>query len=180
MEIMTRKQAFYRNMDKYYTGKPCQKMHDGFRYVSTGACTECAKEYVKRYQRKIPKWKRESENPKYEMVFLPAMPEALKIAIENYLICWASNWFPGYLATDIRQPVLTLANSKEHADAIETFAQKLSSCNFDYARPVSGVVGTLEDVELVKEFIKGINIARELHYDLYGYDCIQQEKQNDN
>ena len=43
MEIVQRKEALERGMDRYYTGKPCSRGHFDYRTVSRG-CLECARE----------------------------------------------------------------------------------------------------------------------------------------
>ena len=36
-----------------YRGAPCLRGHDGERYTSTGACVQCAREYVANYRQII-------------------------------------------------------------------------------------------------------------------------------
>jgi len=69
MEIISRKEARVRGLDRYYTGKPCKYGHVSERYLSTGICVECnrernnsdeAREYKREYARK---WR--EANPEY-------------------------------------------------------------------------------------------------------------------
>jgi hypothetical protein len=46
MEIVTRKQARERNLNKYFTGVPCTNGHVAERYVTSGACQGCISEAV--------------------------------------------------------------------------------------------------------------------------------------
>lgn len=41
MEIITRKQAKYLGLHRYYSGNPCVHGHTSERFVSSGYCTEC-------------------------------------------------------------------------------------------------------------------------------------------
>lgn len=50
MEIITRKEAKERGLDKYCTGKPCKYGHVDERYVSTRDCVVCKKEYNKKWR----------------------------------------------------------------------------------------------------------------------------------
>ena len=47
MKIITRIQAKYENLKRYFTGKPCKHNHISERYTSTGTCIQCHYEYVK-------------------------------------------------------------------------------------------------------------------------------------
>lgn len=53
MEIKTRRQAAQAGENKYYTGRPCSKGHDGPRYTATGACCKCNSEGVKAYNKRM-------------------------------------------------------------------------------------------------------------------------------
>lgn len=53
MDIISRKDASKNGRSKYYTGRTCIHGHDAPRYVSTGACTKCADNNVRNYQRKL-------------------------------------------------------------------------------------------------------------------------------
>lgn len=50
MQIISRKEAKEQGLDFYYTGKPCKHGHVSKRYVSTGVCLECIKNYNKEYR----------------------------------------------------------------------------------------------------------------------------------
>lgn len=43
-DIIDRKQAIMLGLNTYYTGKPCGRGHDSYRYVSNHKCIMCAKE----------------------------------------------------------------------------------------------------------------------------------------
>jgi len=64
MEIITRKEAKERGLDRYYTGEPCKYGHIDERYMSTGNCVVCRKEHRKEYDKKYGKEWRE-DNKEY-------------------------------------------------------------------------------------------------------------------
>lgn len=43
MEIVSRSEAFRRNVKRYFTGTPCRRGHLSERFTSSGACLECMK-----------------------------------------------------------------------------------------------------------------------------------------
>lgn len=45
MKILTWREAHDRKLNKYFTGVPCRKGHKAYRYVSSGACSECISGY---------------------------------------------------------------------------------------------------------------------------------------
>lgn len=49
--IMSRKEALALGLTKYWTGKPCSKGHEAFRWTTRHACSECAKKAVKKNSR---------------------------------------------------------------------------------------------------------------------------------
>jgi hypothetical protein len=38
---MTRNEARISGLKLYYTGKPCRRGHDAYRYTTSGTCTQC-------------------------------------------------------------------------------------------------------------------------------------------
>ena len=52
METISRKEAYERGLTKYFTGKPCVNGHTVQRYVTSGACSSCAREAQARQLRK--------------------------------------------------------------------------------------------------------------------------------
>lgn len=48
--VMTRSQAHDLRLHKYWTGRPCAKGHNDFRYTGTGACVHCIADYQKKYR----------------------------------------------------------------------------------------------------------------------------------
>ena len=50
LKILSRDDAFAQNLTKYYTGRPCGRGHDTFRYVRTGACVDCIRLYSRNYR----------------------------------------------------------------------------------------------------------------------------------
>ena len=53
LKILSRDDAFAQGLKKYYTGRPCARGHDTFRYVRTGACVDCIRFYSRSYQFQI-------------------------------------------------------------------------------------------------------------------------------
>ncbi len=53
MEIKTRRQAAESGQSQYYTGKPCNKGHDGPRYTASGICCKCNALASKAYNNKM-------------------------------------------------------------------------------------------------------------------------------
>ena len=49
-EIISREEARERGLKRFFTGEPCKYGHVAERYVSTGACVECARLNAKRWQ----------------------------------------------------------------------------------------------------------------------------------
>lgn len=67
MEIIRRKDAIERGLDRYFTGKPCKRGHLCFRYVSSNGCSQCVKDHhsvwrVKNKDKMAAKEKRWREN----------------------------------------------------------------------------------------------------------------------
>jgi hypothetical protein len=48
MQILGWREAAERKLTKYWTGTPCARGHASYRYVSSGACSECVRGYGKR------------------------------------------------------------------------------------------------------------------------------------
>lgn len=77
MEFFSRKDAADRKMKHYFSGRPCLKNHIAPRYVSTGNCLQCAREYQMR-------WKRECINPfKPRFITVKYRTDACRKAIED-------------------------------------------------------------------------------------------------
>ena len=49
-QIHTRRQAADLGLRKYWTGRPCQKGHNDFRYTVSGACCHCAADAQAKYR----------------------------------------------------------------------------------------------------------------------------------
>lgn len=41
MKVISRKEARDKGLSKYYTGQPCTKGHDSYRYTQSGTCAAC-------------------------------------------------------------------------------------------------------------------------------------------
>lgn len=54
-EIHTRNEAFEKKLHKYYTGRPCVRGHLTFRYVRTGQCVDCVRQYAKKFAQQTTK-----------------------------------------------------------------------------------------------------------------------------
>jgi G:T-mismatch repair DNA endonuclease (very short patch repair protein) len=60
-EITTKEEAVARGERHFYTGAPCSRGHIDYRYVSTGGCKTCHREwYMERYSHKTAKRRRYS------------------------------------------------------------------------------------------------------------------------
>jgi hypothetical protein len=46
MNIISRKEAIQKGLQKYYTGKPCKNGHYSERYTLGSECQACIKEHV--------------------------------------------------------------------------------------------------------------------------------------
>lgn len=53
MKIVTRQEAFYRGLSKYYNGKRCKHGHDSERYTLTSNCAECTAERTDKTREKF-------------------------------------------------------------------------------------------------------------------------------
>ncbi len=51
-QIVSRKEATWRNLKNYFTGKPCNRGHIERRMVSGRSCMQCQRDHVKRYEKK--------------------------------------------------------------------------------------------------------------------------------
>jgi hypothetical protein len=47
--IISRKEAKARGLVRYFTGKPCRHGHVAERYLNSGSCVDCQKEWHRRY-----------------------------------------------------------------------------------------------------------------------------------
>lgn len=60
MEIITRKEAMERGLNKYFTGNPCKYGHIEERYTISKGCTRCAYDRGKRWAQENPEMARAS------------------------------------------------------------------------------------------------------------------------
>lgn len=56
-QVISRRDAAKNGRIYFYTGKKCSKGHDALRFVSNGACTECQRQYSKKFREELAELK---------------------------------------------------------------------------------------------------------------------------
>lgn len=54
MNILSRKDAAFSGLPRFFTGKPCKYGHLSERYVTTGACIQCLRAFSAQYRQAAP------------------------------------------------------------------------------------------------------------------------------
>lgn len=91
-EIIKRKDAKQRGLNKYFTGKQCSKGHTAERYVDSGVCKECvynnAERYTKENLTKVRQYNKQYlKQTKYHIEYYAANAEKSKL----YTRRWKAN-----------------------------------------------------------------------------------------